>query len=468
MSHRGRAAAQQKEKRKILPGFSLRIGTVVFGAIFLYIIVSLILFLTASHVEYYQVTSGPLSRNQTYTGIAVRSERVVSTDTAGYVTYYAQGTSRVRKYGMLFGIGAEKTDTQLTGISASAKREIQESVRTFAHSFDSTNFRAVNALKYDITGKIVSDTPIMSDEMQQAALKSSGSYTIGNETITMCPQDGIVVYASDGYETLSASGISAAVFNDRDYSVRELKTSGRVAAGDPICKLVDSENWSVYIPLTSAQLVRLDGISDIRVKFMKDGVTQMAHLTILSPEDGYDGTYGRLDFTDGMIRYVDDRYLDIELVTNTQTGLKIPISSIVSKNFFVIPEEYATAGGEDGSDIGFLKEVRTAEGTAQTLFVTTTLYEHKNGFYYIDSGEFSSGDVILMKGANAERYVVRRTDTLEGVYCTNKGYAIFRKIEILDKNEEYCIVAAGTRYGIAQFDYIVLNSEEVKEEQIVV
>ena len=38
---------------------------------------------------------------------------------------------------------------------------------------------------------------------------------------------------------------------------------------------------------------------------------------------------------------------------------------------------------------------------------------------------------------------------------------------ILDKNEEYCIVQAGTRYGISQFDYIVLNSDEVKEEQII-
>jgi len=114
-----------------------------------------------------------------------------------------------------------------------------------------------------------------------------------------------------------------------------------------------------------------------------------------------------------------------------------------------------------------MKEVRNSDGTASSEFVSTTLYEHKDGKYYIDSTDFQSGDVIVTRNSDGERYIVRNTDTLEGVYCTNKGYAVFRKIIILDKNEEYCIVQAGTRYGISQFDYIVLNSDEVKEEQII-
>ena len=55
---------------------------------------------------------------------------------------------------------------------------------------------------------------------------------------------------------------------------------------------------------------------------------------------------------------------------------------------------------------------------------------------------------------------------LEGVYCINKGYAVFRKVVIIDQNEEYCIVESGTTYGIAQFDNIVSDSSTVKEEEI--
>ena len=92
------------EKRDVSRFFSLNIGTIVFGAILVYILVSLILFLTQRHVQYYQVTSGPLTKNQTHTGIALRSEQLITTDTGGYVTYYAQGDARVRRGGMLFGI----------------------------------------------------------------------------------------------------------------------------------------------------------------------------------------------------------------------------------------------------------------------------------------------------------------------------------------------------------------------------
>ena len=48
----------------------------------------------------------------------------------------------------------------------------------------------------------------------------------------------------------------------------------------------------------------------------------------------------------------------------------------------------------------------------------------------------------------------------------NKGYAVFRQINILDQNEEYCIVSQGTSYGLQAFDYIVLDGKSVKEEEI--
>ena len=43
---------------------------------------------------------------------------------------------------------------------------------------------------------------------------------------------------------------------------------------------------------------------------------------------------------------------------------------------------------------------------------------------------------------------------------------MFRKINIIDKNEDYCIVEKGTPYGIAQYDNIVLDASKVKESQI--
>ena len=54
-----------------------------------------------------------------------------------------------------------------------------------------------------------------------------------------------------------------------------------------------------------------------------------------------------------MIRYVNDRFVDIELIISEDSGLKIPNSAITSKEFFTIPKEYFTLGG-DSSDPGLL------------------------------------------------------------------------------------------------------------------
>ena len=61
---------------------------------------------------------------------------------------------------------------------------------------------------------------------------------------------------------------------------------------------------------------------------------------------------------------------------------------------------------------------------------------------------------------------IKEKKALEGVYCINKGYAVFRKVVMIEQNDEYCIVETGTTYGLSQFDYIVRNGNTVKEDDI--
>lgn len=59
-------------KSKKMPGIlarlrmvvGLNIGTIMFGILFIYMAFSAILYFTTTHIESYQVTSGPLSRNE--------------------------------------------------------------------------------------------------------------------------------------------------------------------------------------------------------------------------------------------------------------------------------------------------------------------------------------------------------------------------------------------------------------------
>ena len=66
------------------------IGTVMFGILFIYLCITLILFATKRHVETWQVISGPLSGNDTYTALIRRNEEVVKSSVEGYVNYFVQ------------------------------------------------------------------------------------------------------------------------------------------------------------------------------------------------------------------------------------------------------------------------------------------------------------------------------------------------------------------------------------------
>ena len=61
--------------KKIKSVLGLNIGTMLFGALFLYMLFSVVLYLTSSNIESYLVIAGPLSRNETYTGLAIRQRQ---------------------------------------------------------------------------------------------------------------------------------------------------------------------------------------------------------------------------------------------------------------------------------------------------------------------------------------------------------------------------------------------------------
>ena len=99
--------------------------------------------------------------------------------------------------------------------------------------------------------------------------------------------------------------------------------------------------------------------------------------------------------------------------------------------------------------------------------MTEAMFTGSNPENYLDAsgkGEFNSGDYLL-KPDSEERFQVGPTDTLEGVYNINKGYAVFKQIDIIEENDEYVTVRRGTSYGLNVFDHILLNGEEGEEGQ---
>ena len=463
----------------------LNIGTIMFGILFIYMSFSAILYFTTTHIESYQVTSGPLSRNETYTGLAIREETVCTAPSSGYITYYAREGSKINASGAVYGLSSIKKSTATASLTTEELLKIRSDMMSFSKGFNSSKFNNTYSFKYELKGNILqyaesensSSAPLTSDEYDGSDDSSEDNITnsnvyAGNESICQSQSDGIILYSTDNYEGKTIDTVTAEDFDQNSYHETDLKTSDSVQLGDDVYTINTDERWSLLIPLSDKQAEKLKDRSTIRVKFLKDDMTQNGDFSIITIDGG---KYGQIDFNKGLIRYASDRFLDIELVTNTVVGLKIPLSSIVTKDFYVVPSRMATTQNNEtgfmlasgNKDSGTFKSVSIYASVEDTSVskLATDGSEDQPMIYYIDKSSFKEGDALIDPDTG-EKYIIGETDTLEGVYCINKGYAVFRRIEILDQNEEYAIVSKNTSYGLARYDHVVRNADKVKEEDI--
>jgi len=404
-------------------------------------------------IKSYQVTAGPLAKNQTYTGLILRDETVYTASSGGYATYYARDGKKIKSGGAVYAMSANKQDGYgIAELSEEAEAAASEEVRTFLGSFSPTSFGSAYDLKYTLSA----DTLLAESPEDGVTANDAG-------IVCRTDEDGIVSFYTDGYEDFSLDSLSANCIDSGSAKKVSLKTDEYINAGQAMFKLASSEKWSVIVPLTAKQIVKLSARTSIRVKFLKDGVTQTASFSIIAADDG--SYFGKLDFTSGMLRYINDRFISVELVTNSTIGLKIPVTAVDSAEFYVFPSDFLIRGG-DSNSLGVMA-AESEDGIKETYtFKALTLYGTEDGNAYAALSSFSAGEAIVVSdddGRVKERYTIGETVTLEGVYNMNKGYPVFRRVEILDKNEEYCLVKGGLTYSISQYDYIALKASAVTD-----
>ena len=100
-----RAAGRRGRSRRL---FNLNIGTVIFGALFLYLIITIILYATTDHITSCQVLAGTLSQNETYTALVMRTEEIVTAQTSGYVNYFVEDGAKVSSGSTVCSISNDK------------------------------------------------------------------------------------------------------------------------------------------------------------------------------------------------------------------------------------------------------------------------------------------------------------------------------------------------------------------------
>lgn len=147
-------------------------------------------------------------------------------------------------------------------------------------------------------------------------------------------------------------------------------------------------------------------------------------------------------------------------------GLKIPNSAITKKQFYTVPKEYFTQGG-DSSDPGLMIENHAGDTGSVTL-VQPTIYYETDDFYYIDDETVSAGDVVVKNNSSGTYTIGSDVDKLTGVYNINKGYAVFKQIDILTQTINIPSLIQALPTESPCMNHIALDGSKIKENQLVV
>ena len=457
----------QKYKRK----GQLNIGTVLFGIIFVYLVFTVLIYFTKDRVSVYEVREGSILKDRSLTGMVLRKENVVNAEKSGYVNYFVDDAQKVALGTNIYTITSSQLETQTNqdsneevSLNADEWNSILLKAQGFNESYSPEEFKTASNLKSEVTAILQNNTTQSRVAQLNAILQS------GNVDAFQSQDDGIVELSVDGYENLQLEDITDAMFDKAAYSVTELSGNQKVDAGQPVYRLVTDEEWSVTVPLTS-DLVQTfqkkmngEDTLSVEVKFLKDNKSLWGTMRII--DRGKNDPYANITFQNSMIRYADERFENIELILEDESGLKIPKTSVTEKDCFAVPVDYITSGGASQNE-GVYKQT-TKKGKTTTEFVPVTIINEntEEGIAYLDPENLKKGDTILMP-ESSDTVTLGKTESIKGVYNVNTGYAVFRQVQILSASDEYYIIAEGSSYSLSNYDHIALNGDSVRDNQIV-
>lgn len=446
---------------------NFNIGVVIFVIIIIYVLFNIFSYFTKTHIAEYQVQQGTIASNYIYQGIIVRDETVEYAQKNGYINYYVKNASKVSVTDVIYSIDTDgsiakkisESGLESSAITAETLSSISTEIDSFVSDYNSNQFSESYTFFNNLNTEITQDINLNTLSTLSSQVASAES----NQTFyrMTSPEDGIIVYEVDGFEDYSIDDVISSNINYNSYKEQYLFANEEVNTGDPVYKRINSEYWNIIIPIDEELAKILNEKSAVHVRFCKDNFELDTACSLIKEEENY---YLNLSLNKGMIRYINDRFVDVELVMGDQIGLKIPKSAITTKEFFTIPKEFFTKGGDSSNPGLMVKQI--VDGVETMTLIHPTLYYETDEYYYVDSEDISENDIILKADSSATYTVGTDKGSLMGVYNINKGYAVFKQINIIYENESYAIVETKTAYGIALYDHIALDASKVKENQL--
>ena len=451
--------------------FQINTGTIIFSIIFLYILIRVIISLQTETLSIYEVQNSYIDTNINTTALILRQETIINSDSSGYVSYYVRDGEKIGKNKTVYTIDEtgsiydkiKDSDSESLSMSNEGLKEVRTRISNFENYFEYSNFSDVYNFRYDIENAVLE----LTNEAMIDQLTSLDGQTTGISTYKKVSSfdSGIITYYKDGYENITGENFKAEDVNSSNYKKQTLKTGEIVNSGDPIYKLVTSENWNLIIPLSEKEASSLEDKEYLKINIHNSSKNIVCPVTFVTKEGKH---FAVLSLDQQMVNYINDRFIDVVIIMDQNNGLKIPNTAITKKEAYRIPITYLT-NGSDSLEMKYLN-IKTLDKNGEVTIEQKSpdILKKDEKYIYIDPNDYSADTVIYNANTNDSLQLSSAAkEELQGVYCVNQGIAKFRYIEVKYQDDEYCIAAIDIPYSIARYDRIILNQSFVSENQII-
>lgn len=441
------------------------IGVFIFIAVSVYLILTLISYLTKQHYSFVEVEPGQIINTDSYTGFVVRNEEAVSAMASGSIAYYVSDCSKASKDSPVCVIDPtvdnrstfEKRVVSSITTDSSSYSDIKEQIRNFNLNYSDSNFSEGKELEYrlgNILSRIVSSSSITDIDKDPR-----GKYTVMNASDT-----GIISYTVDGYEGIGISDITADMIKGTAYERKQLMAGDYVETRTPVYKIIYDDTWNIILDPPAEDLEKFEKVDTVDVRIGRDKQVLKASVSEI---DNAGHTFICLTMNNYMVKYTSERYLDITVIWESHEGFKIPKSAITTKEYYMVPEDFIVRNDESSETGVFIKN---EEGELEFVKVTayTKLEDDSEdvSFRYIDCKQIEKGTVI-MKQDSDEVYTLSAVSKLQGVYNINEGFAEFYMIGKPYEYGDYCVIEKSPGLMLALYDHILLDGSTVHEDQVI-
>ncbi|MBE5930238.1 MAG: hypothetical protein E7268_04140 [Lachnospiraceae bacterium] len=451
----------------------VNIGLVVAFGVLVLLVINIYRYFTTPHLALYEVQAGSSGSEVSAVAMILRPETVYRTEHAGYLNYYYREGARVTKNAKIYSVNdsSELQDIlnyneENSALNTNDLNRLKGSVRSFCATYSDATFSEC----YDLREEFLSDylryrDVSMLDTLANQNAELNSFLTVNSE------KSGVISYFSDLYDGYTKEMITGEEFLTEKRTVPQYSKQTGISAIDSFAyKLIPEDTWQLVIQIPDDCMTRIKKAgATVSFRIMGDTVLYEKPYEELYAGGG---SYLAIEMDRYGTEYLSERFLDVTLYLDAREGLKIPETSILTKDIYQIPERFVMKGGGEEDTLGVsLERYDSKSGEVKPDFFEIHPLFYENGYYYVAEEDMDSGQYINSAGLTGEpeRAMLYSFITgMEGVYNMNKGYAVFRRIERITDVEDYVLVRADQAGGLSVYDHIVLDVSAVTKDIILI